>query len=1216
MNKIKYLSFLITCMLGYAQGDFDIVGPEASKGAASGIESSIQNSVSALTGKVSFELPIGTLKCRTLSHNLSLFYSSQSGKDEANHSNRFNPTSPFGVGFNINIPKIVVDNNGTATKEDDTFYLKDGGETTKLVLTGRIDSPEVLGIAQSTWYFKTKKFSLNKITYHRQIAYGIAVYDYWQVVTTQGIVYKYGYQESSRDKIVAWGNWIGDSAETTGGTSEPVIWYLSSIEDQWNNRIDFTYSQVEQAMGGAQQTEATYLKEIVAGTGEKIIFNYQDKMQSEYYEPHKEASEPDAFQERYEKKYLNEIVIYGVDQQLIEKYMMKYDVADYGIYSKRFLRSVQKTNASNDFYPPHQFDYYQTGDFERLLEKVTYPMGGSVTYSYEKKNLFLNFANRRENTINYDGYRYHSSIVKDNYTLMLLKSEVLYAPHTYLFKIIRYVWNGQAWELTEQPIVAPIYDNPGNSESLRGFKPFFGTDYYGYFYKTTDYTGEFHMFYLQEDGVTWGHFQRDFAGLTEDSLGHIVAGNDFVSCSPHYWYFSTTYTRKDSGWVEESLPYRGLRGGTNNYMMAANPFDNTYTFFYLDALKNWQSIPWTTYFLPINSEDTRFYPSSSFLGFVSHGNPVFIISWDKNYNLTGTTNIGIHQENNVLFPIGQGVFSFNYWFNKEIISTYRFSGNNFAFFKRSTTINLEDPKYGEDFVTYSYNGKVGYLAYLPNTNSWSLGLNYSDDINYHKLWSGVTRDFVIMDEQLHISNNYSRLGQKIKLKGKNQFTYTNGNRYAFIKESESFNSDVFDRGLFCYMNKESNTIDQIDLGEKYNVKGHPNFGGYTPFLSNTTIYLREESAPNGFFNVFLHRIINDKIDGYVTDIVVNQIAIDNALGEVRYVDYTYDDFNCSRDNMAVLYGTVAIENKGYGNSSIGKVVKKYTTGKVDIRESGDLIEEQVLDKEGNVVKKTNYLWDLKNTLDDLSYVKTLCSRYTTTYYGENPIVDYEEYEYDNNNFLRTVTHGWDSEGVAVDKEIVYASSQYTFMSDANLLDQPYQIIAKKGGEIVSVDQTEWAQTSEGKIYANKISTGGGVNSVRLVVETTKLNNVGQVVETTNGKGQYTTTIFGYNKKHPIINAVNVRYDDLINSLEVTEEAIQTMNNSMLKAELIKLYDDFPNAMIDIVLYDQEGRIKEKIDARRRSTNFYYDSFGRLDYIADHNGNVVEKKLYNFMVKED
>lgn len=279
----------------------------------------MQNSVNLFTGEVDLPVSIASLpSVRGLTAGVAASYSSANSSYLRETWNLEAPTGMLGMGWNMDFPKVVVDNKQTGTREDDEFYLVEGGSSSKLIRTGGNSTERV---------YETLNYQFWKIKYY-------VVSEKWEIIKEDGSKYVYGDLNSTRNTvqfIVKWGNWIGSSSQLSGQQQQAAIWNLSEIRNINGDAIKYKYHNVDQFVGsssGKKYTEATYLTEIVDPLGRKIVFFHLLKSPNEYQDPHTEKSEPDAYQERYEKLYLREVQILDRDGKIIGKVNFDFEIKE------------------------------------------------------------------------------------------------------------------------------------------------------------------------------------------------------------------------------------------------------------------------------------------------------------------------------------------------------------------------------------------------------------------------------------------------------------------------------------------------------------------------------------------------------------------------------------------------------------------------------------------------------------------------------------------------------------------------------------------------------------------------------------------------------------------------------------------------------------------------------------------------------------------------
>jgi hypothetical protein len=350
----------------------------------------LQNSVNLFSGQVQFSLPIASIAGRSgVSYTLAFSYSSKV-KSQAETWNREAPTGVLGLGWVFSTPKIVVDHKGTGTREDDTFYLVEGGSTSQLFYDG---------LDGSDWKFYPKAYQFWQIKYNPAA-------EIWTIIKEDGTKYIYGDQSSSRKTVqyvVKWGNWIGNSGNYNGQQQQASAWNLSEISDLWNDKLTFEYIEDYDFIGGVQsQTVASYLKEVKNALGEKITLTYQVKLNNElipgssnygteYIDPHGVYSR--GHQDNFESRYIEMVTQYDAANQKIEEVKMSYDFLGTGEMVKRLLNSITSYNSLGEASQPYIFSYEKNFDDQSntyntgALREVTAPTKGSVNFTYQMKSL-------------------------------------------------------------------------------------------------------------------------------------------------------------------------------------------------------------------------------------------------------------------------------------------------------------------------------------------------------------------------------------------------------------------------------------------------------------------------------------------------------------------------------------------------------------------------------------------------------------------------------------------------------------------------------------------------------------------------------------------------------------------------------------------------------------------------------------------------------------
>ncbi len=221
------------------------------------------------------------------------------------------------------------------------------------------------------------------------------------------------------------------------------------------------------------------------------------------------------------------------------------------------------------------------------------------------------------------------------------------------------------------------------------------------------------------------------------------------------------------------------------------------------------------------------------------------------------------------------------------------------------------------------------------------------------------------------------------------------------------------------------------------------------------------------------------------------------------------------------------------------------------------------------------------------------------------------------------------------------STMASALADKHIYNVPYftSTEIKKSGETsfehLSHDYTiydNWGSTAEGSsdlilpktsmtlkdnLFANNFQ-------MEKTVSLYKYDNIGNPEEYALEDGTHTVIVWGYNKQYPIAKIVNATYEP--NQTNTISEAQQTaINNAVtastndtsdalentLRDKLQLLRNAFPKAMITTYTYDPLIGVTSVTDPKGYTMFYTYDGFNRLQYVKDHNGNLLSENEYNY-----
>lgn len=619
----------------------------------------LDNSINQFTGQVQFSLPLMGLSGRgNLSYTVAASYNSQNAKEIVNVWNREAPTGILGLGWSVGSPKIISDHKGTGTRTDDDFYIVEGGSSNKLILDN---------IQGSVWEFKGESYVMWKIFYN-------TANEKWTITRDDGTQYIYGDQSSGRGTVqymVRRGNWIGNSS-ATGQEQHAYIWDLSEIIDIWGDKLIFEYLQHEEEVrastGRKKHTRASYIKEIKNLNNEKLVFNYGSKTYNvsgirEYVDIHQEASEPDAYQEKYESLYLDKITLYNENSEVLTETRFGYSSLGSNEFYKRLLTSIKAFNPSGNSLPGFQFQYETgTGSTNNTgaMTQVTSPLKGIVSFVYDKQTLS---ATNRELLIDpVAGYAEPRIFIGEDYVVVTRRQYdgVTHVTTSKTARVDLFTWEGGRWipSLNVATLTGVTLKPNGDGTHNQDFQVVLGKDFFAILNPTLGVgTKSLHLFGRDKyRRATWFQRTESFIAANNATLrGNmndpvLLAGDDFVMLGSSFSVSGSAiqsvkhfvYQIDGSSW-NEVLTEKAT--GFYNYAVASNyiithnnePNPDVFTRYFHYQNNSWSGATLTlpsAVETPANSK-SNWQATSSFALLMAAGNPTeYIFWWDENYGST------------------------------------------------------------------------------------------------------------------------------------------------------------------------------------------------------------------------------------------------------------------------------------------------------------------------------------------------------------------------------------------------------------------------------------------------------------------------------------------------------------------------------------------------------------------------------------------------------